>query len=102
MAEEPKQAEKGDPKVKLLRSDTPPEEIYVDGAMGLITRAGVVKIDLYRVAGYERGTNAELRQHSHRLVLPAMAAGELLNVLQSAADAMRRTLQAQPGAKKPS
>ena len=36
-------------KVKMVANPLPVEEIYIDGFAGLMTRGGVVKLDLYRV-----------------------------------------------------
>lgn len=90
------------PQVKMLRAAAPPEEVYVDGAFSFMNRTGVVKIDLYRVAGYERGEGntaaAELRQHSHRLVLPLSGLVELTAMLQRSLEAMGAARQAKGAA----
>ncbi len=77
------------PNVKMVRNPMPIDELFVDGASGLITRAGVAKIDLFRVVGYEPESKAERRQVSHRLVLPLAAVPELLRLFQQAARAVQ-------------
>ena len=93
MADDTKaQAEAGGqarPKVKMVRNPMPIDELFVDGVSGLITRAGVAKIDLFRVVGYEPESKAERRQVSHRLVLPMAAVPELLRLFQQAARAVQ-------------
>ena len=93
MADDTKaQAEAGGqarPNVKMVRNPMPIDELFVDGASGLITRAGVAKIDLFRVVGYEPESKAERRQVSHRLVLPLAAVPELLRLFQQAVRAVQ-------------
>lgn len=93
MADDPKaQAEAGGParpNVKMVRNPMPIDELFVDGASGLITRAGVAKIDLFRVVGYDPESKAERRQVSHRLVMPMAAVPELLRLFQQAARAVQ-------------
>ena len=75
---------------KLTTGGQNPEEIYVDGIAGLSVRAGVAKIDCYSVAPHEQSRDEpEVRRLSHRLVLPALALNELLQVLQRSQDAIR-------------
>lgn len=96
MAEET-QAEKPEtarPNVKMVPNPSPVDELYVDGIAGLISRRGVIKLDLYRVVGVEPETKTELRQVSHRLVFPAAVVPELHKVFQAVARA------AQPAAEK--
>ena len=69
------------PNVKMGRHPMPIDELVVDGASGLIARAGVAKIDLFRVVGYEPESKAERRQVSHRLVRPQAVLPELYNLL---------------------
>lgn len=86
------------PNVKMVRNPMPIDELFVDGASGLITRAGVAKIDLFRVVGYDPETKAERRQVSHRLVMPLAAVPELLRLFQQAARAVQEaSKQAQQG-----
>ena len=93
MADETKaQAEAGGParpNVKMVRNPMPIDELFVDGASGLITRAGVAKIDLFRVVGYDPESKAVRRQVSHRLVMPMAAVPELLRLFQQAARAVQ-------------
>ncbi len=90
--------EQARPNVKMVRNPMPVDELFVDGASGLITRAGVAKIDLFRVVGYEPETKAERRQVSHRLVMPLAAVPELLRLFQQAARAVQEaSKQAQQG-----
>ncbi len=81
--------EQARPNVKMVRNPMPVDELFVDGASGLITRAGVAKIDLFRVVGYDPDTKAEQRQVSHRLVLPMAAVPEFLRLFQQAARAVK-------------
>ena len=87
-AERPKRAR---PNVKMVANPTPVDEFYIDGASGLISRGGIIKLDLFRVVGYEPDTKVELRQVSHRLVLPLTALPDLLKALQSVARAAQQT-----------
>ncbi len=80
--------------VKLMPTNQPVEEIYVDGALGMFARAGVVKINLYRVVGTDANDDAEVRSVSHRLVMPVSAVPELVRLIQSMAQSAR---QAQAG-----
>ncbi len=69
--------------VKNIPNPVPVEELYFDGVGSVISRGGVVKIDLFRVAGYENEPKTELRQVSHRLVLPLTVLPEVLKLFQS-------------------
>ena len=60
------------------------EEIYVDGFSSLFFRAGVVKVDCYRISEHDPQTNQELGRLSHRLVMPAVALNDLVRLLQNA------------------
>ena len=69
--------------VKFVQSTTAPEEVYVDGVLAVSLRHGVGKIECYRVAGRASAEDpTEVRRHTHRLVLPAVALGELLQILE--------------------
>ena len=65
---------------------TPPsrdlQDSYADGALGIMMRDAVFKIELYRVIGIDQESGEELRAVSHRLVLPITAIGELAGLLQ--------------------
>ena len=75
---------------KLATGGPPPAEIYVDGIAGLSMRSGIAKIDCYSVAPNEQSRNEpEVRRLSHRLVLPAMALNELMQVLQRSQEAIK-------------
>ena len=81
------------PPVKMVPNPAPVDEIYVDGTSSLISRSGVVKLDLYRVVGFDPATKTELRQVSHRLVLPLTALPDILNAFQSIARAAQQAAQ---------
>lgn len=86
------------PKVKMVAYPGPVDEFFVDGVGGVITRGGVVKLDLFRVVGFDRENNTELRQVCHRLVLPAAAVPDLVTLFQSVVRAAQRQGQGQiPG-----
>lgn len=76
--------------VKMVPNPAPVEDLYFDGVGGVISRGGVVKLDLFRVAGYETEPKAELRQISHRLVLPLSALPDVLKLFQSVAKAAQQ------------
>ena len=84
---------KARPTVKMVPNPAPVDELYVDGASGLISRGGVVKLDLFRVVGFDTATKAELRQVSHRLVLPLTALPEIFAAFQSVARAAQQSAQ---------
>lgn len=81
-------------KVKLASMSGPAEEIFVDGVGGIMARAGIVKLDLYRVIGFDREEEAEVHSISHRLVLPAAALPELLRVTQGLVKAQEDKVKA--------
>ncbi len=89
-AERPERAR---PNVKMVDSPTPVDEFYIDGASGLISRGGVIKLDLFRVVGFDPDTKVEMRQVSHRLVLPLTALPDLLKAFQSVARAAQQAAQ---------
>lgn len=88
MAEETKSTQAGAaaPKVRMVSNPMPPEEIYVDGVSGAFARGGVLKFDCYRVLGYDRNENVELRSVTHRLVLPAVMVPDLVRLFQNMAN----------------
>ena len=53
-------------------------------------RGGVVKLDCYRVVGMDKEDNAEIRQISHKLVLPASSIAELVNVVKGIQSAAKK------------
>ena len=75
----------------------PPEEIYVDGISSLSFRANVVKLDCYRVVGQDPKENTENRMVAHRLVMPATALQELVQLLQNASGRQRERAAAEAG-----
>ncbi len=83
-------SERTRPKVKMVDSPTPVDEFYIDGASGLMSRGGVIKLDLFRVVGFDPDTKVELRQISHRLVMPLSALPDLLKAFQSVARAAQQ------------
>ncbi len=93
-------------KVKLVANPAPVEELFVDGVADAFSRGGVVKLNLFRVTGIEAESKAELRQVTHRLVLPRTALAELMRVLRSLArpaprEAAEAPEEAQGGNKSP-
>lgn len=61
-----------------------PRELYMDGVARLVVRAGVAKLDLYQaepVTGPD-GAQAEQRSLGLRLIMPAAALAELLQMLR--------------------
>ncbi len=87
------QPEKTRPSVKMVPNPAPVDELYVDGTSSLISRAGVVKLDLFRVVGFDPATKTELRQVSHRLVMPLTALPDLLKTFQAVARAAQKAAQ---------
>lgn len=68
----------------------PPEEIYIDGISSLFFRSNVVKFDCYRVVGQDSQGNTENRMVGHRLVMPATALQELIQLLQNVSERQRK------------
>ncbi len=79
--------------IKMAPSNQPIEEVYVDGVLGLFARAGVIKINLYRVLGTDSTDDSEVRSVSHRLVMPAAALPEMARLLQNVAKAANEQAQ---------
>jgi hypothetical protein len=75
------------PKVRMVSGAGPVSDIYADGVSAIMTRAGVVKLDLYEAVGYQQDTGTELRRVAHRLVMPAAALPELMRMFQNMARA---------------
>lgn len=70
-------------KYKLVANTAPVDELYVDGVVSFIARAGVIKLDCYRVQTVEKdGDKAEIRQITNRVVLPTAALPELYYLLK--------------------
>ena len=103
MADDTKtQAEAGGqarPNVKAVANPLPIDEFFADGVGSLMSRGGVVKLDLFRVVGYERDSKAELRQVTHRLVLPLSAVPDIVKIFSSVARAAQQAAAAQSGNK---
>jgi hypothetical protein len=78
------------PNVRAVPNPAPIEELFADGVGSLMSRGGVVKLDLFRVVGYERDSKAELRQVSHRLVLPLSAVPDMVKIFNSVARAAQQ------------
>ena len=56
----------------------------VDVVSSLYFRSGVVKLDCYRVVRHDPQGKKEIRMGTHRLVMPATALQELIQLLQNA------------------
>ena len=80
-------------KHKYIQLPTPPNDSFADGAHGIILGRNVLKLDLYRVVGFDSENKEEIRAISHRLVLPTTAVPELINLLQSIVRAVQQTSQ---------
>jgi hypothetical protein len=76
-------------KIKMMANPHQVEEIYVDGISGVFGRGGVMKLDCYRVVGIDKEDNAEVRQITHRLVIPNSAVPELMKAMQGVADTVK-------------
>ncbi len=94
------QAGGGAPMTSTTVAGPPPEEIYVDGVSGLYFRSGVVKLNCYRVVRHDPEENKETRMETHRLVMPAMALQELIQLLQNASQAQKSRREANTETKK--
>lgn len=70
------------PSFRVAPSPAPIDDSFADGVSGFTVGRNVLKLDLYRIVGYDRESGQEVRTHSHRLVLPLTAISELSNVLQ--------------------
>ena len=81
----------GSPPFKFIQQAAPPDETYADGALGVMSRGMIFKMDLYRVVGTERETGEELRSNSHRIVLPITAAPQLIGILQKMLQGMEES-----------
>lgn len=79
MAEQKQQARPR--KAKLVDGGIPPEEIYVDGVVGIIPRPGVAKIDCFRFVGIDTKEKAELHSVTHRIVMPVAALPRLAELI---------------------
>ncbi|MEQ8697891.1 MAG: hypothetical protein RLT05_15200 [Bauldia litoralis] len=70
------------PAFRTAPSPAPVDDSFADGVSGFTVGRNVLKLDMYRIVGYDRESGQEVRTHSHRLVLPLTAIAELSNVLQ--------------------
>ncbi len=68
---------------RYLQRQAPPEDSYADGAAAILIGRSVLKLDLYRIVGFDRERNEEIRTVSHRVVLPVAAIPELVQLLQN-------------------
>jgi len=82
-----------DIKIKNIPSALPTEEMYFDGVSAVMVRGGVFKLDFYRVSGFDKAQNTEIRTTSHKVVLPSMAMPELMKALQSVVANAKETQQ---------
>lgn len=80
----------GIPSYRLVAPQVQPEDSFADGAHGFTVGRNVIKLDLYRVVGFDREANQEVRTHSHRIVLPLTAVPEIVKLLQQYEAAIRQ------------
>jgi hypothetical protein len=78
------------PGFRMAPPPRPIDDSFADGAAGFIIGRNVLKLDLYRVVGYDRESGQEVRAQSHRIVLPMTAIGELKQLLQQFDEAQQR------------
>lgn len=83
-----------EPNFRFAPSQALPEDSYADGAANITGGRNVIKIDLYRVAGFDAEDNKEVRVLSHRIVLPHTAIPELLRLLQGYSQAFQEAVRA--------
>ena len=86
----PEEERRQGPAFKFLRPANPPDDTFADGAAGIIAGRNVVKIDFYRVAGFDREDNREIRTVSQRLVLPLNSIPELMRLLRGFGQAVQQ------------
>lgn len=100
MAEENQTAQPGTqrPNIKMVANPLPPEEIFVDGFTGILTRRGVVKLECYRVLRVDTKENTETRTVTHRLVIPAGSLPALASLIRQIVDAGREKAGVPDGA----
>lgn len=87
------------PNVKAVANPLPIDELFADGVGSLMSRGGVIKLDLFRVVGYERDSKAEMRQVTHRLVLPLSAVPDIVKIFSSVARAAQQAAAQSSGNK---
>lgn len=58
------------------------DEVYADGIGRFMVGRGVLKLETYRVVGFDQKTGEELRAYSGSLVVPLLAATELADILK--------------------
>jgi len=80
-------------KVKLVGDMTQVDEVFVDGISGVIGRGGIIKLDFYRLLGFDQGEEAEVRQIVQRLVLPTSAIPELAQAIKGVAEAGQKSAE---------
>jgi hypothetical protein len=69
----------------------PVDDSFADGAAGFVFGRNVLKLNLYRVVGYDRESGHDVRAPSHRIVLPLTAIGELKQLLQQFDEIQQRS-----------
>ncbi|CAK0766902.1 hypothetical protein CCP2SC5_30083 [Azospirillaceae bacterium] len=83
---------------RFVQRQDPPDDEYADGAAGMIFGPNVVKVDFFRVVGFDSEAKVELRNVSHRLVLPISSIPELTRLFQGFNQVMQqRAAQASGG-----
>ncbi len=63
---------------------------YADGIARFMLGRGILKLELYRVVGYDNNTKEELRAFSGTIALPLLATTEIADVLRQ----VRKTVSA--------
>ncbi len=78
---------------KFVQLQTPPDDTYADGIIGIAAGRDVVKLEFYRSVGFDAEDNKEIRILSHRLVLPRSSLPELMRMLQGYSQAVQQAAQ---------
>ncbi len=78
---------------KFAPLQSPPEDTFVDGVSGIAGGRDIVKLEFYRVVGFDPEDKKEVRVQSHRLVLPRSSIPELMQVLQGYIQAVQQAAQ---------
>ncbi len=69
------------------------DEVYADGIGRFMIGRGVLKLETYRVVGFDQQTREELRAYSGTLVVPILAATELADILKQVRSAAAAAVQ---------
>lgn len=69
------------------------DENYADGIGRFMVGRGVLKLETYRVVGFDQQTGEELRAYSGSLVVPLLAATELADILTQVRSAAAAAVQ---------